>query len=199
MGMWRHRVNTPTSLEYFRQEFSIPADVHLKLAGDNDTIVPTDHTMPFPVVAFIECGLRLPLDPLFRQVLYFYRLNPMQLTINSYRIINGIIALARQENLRITLADLQYCYTMCPLDLKDRGFVYYLKPRSTQYKIIADLPDSNKGAGDDYLIASGNWEFGPDEDVHLYPLPRTLTEGKSKSPESTLSCFHSTLKYFCCF
>ncbi|KAF5933810.1 hypothetical protein HYC85_029981 [Camellia sinensis] len=102
--------------------------------------------MPFPIVAFTECGLRLPLDPLFRQVLHFYKLNPMQLTINSYR---------------------------------DRGFVYYLKPRSTQYKIIADLPDSNKGAGDDFLIASGNWEFGPDEDVHLYPLPRTITEGKN--------------------
>ncbi|THG11611.1 hypothetical protein TEA_023073 [Camellia sinensis var. sinensis] len=193
MGMWRHRVNTPTKLEYFRQEFSIPADVHLKLAGDNDTIMPTDHTMPFPIVAFTECGLRLPLDPLFREVLHLYRLNPMQLTINSYRVINGIIALARQENLRITLADLQYYYTMCPLNLKDRGFVYYLKPRSTEFKIVADLPDSNKEAGDDFLIASGNWEFGPDEDVHLYPLPRTFTEGKGKSPKPTLSCFYLSL------
>ncbi|THG15075.1 hypothetical protein TEA_023467 [Camellia sinensis var. sinensis] len=59
------RVNTPTKLEYFRQEFSIPADVHLKLAGDSDTIMPTDHMMPFPIVAFTECGLRLPLHPLF--------------------------------------------------------------------------------------------------------------------------------------
>ena len=95
----------------------------------------------------------------------------MQLTINSYRVINGIIVLARQENVRITLADIQFCYTMCALDLKEKGFVYYLKLRSTEFKIIADLPDSNKGAGDDYVIASGNWEFGPDEDVHLYPLP----------------------------
>ena len=188
--MWRHRVNTPTKLEYFRQEFSIPADVHLKLAGDNDTIMPTDHTMPYPIVAFTECGLRLPLHPLFREVLHFYRLNPMQLTINSYRVINGIIALARQENLRITLADLQYCYTMCPLNLKVRGFVYYLKPRSTQYKIEAYLPDSIKGAGDDFVIASGNCEFGPDEDVHLNPLPRTISEGKGKSPEPTLGCFY---------
>ena len=156
MGMWRHRVNTPTKLEYFRQEFSIPADVHLKLAGDDDTIMPTDHSMPFPIVAFTECGLRLPLYTMFREVLYFYKLNPMQLTINSYRVINGIIALARQENLRITLADLQYCYTMCPLNLKERGFVYYLKPRSSEFKIVADLPDSNKGAGDDFVIASGN-------------------------------------------
>ena len=80
----------------------------------------------------------------------------MQLAINSYRVIFGIIALARQENVRITLADIQYCYTMCPLSLKEKGYVYYLKPSSTEFKIVADLPDSNKGAGDDFVIASGN-------------------------------------------
>ena len=95
MGMWRHRVDTPTKLEYFRQEFSIPADVHLRLAEDNDSIKPTDDSMPFPIVAFTECGLRLPLNILFREILHFYKLNPMQLAINSYRVINGIIALAR--------------------------------------------------------------------------------------------------------
>ena len=95
MGMWRHRADTPTKLQYFREEFAISADVQLRLAGDDDSIMPTDDTMPFPIVAFTECGLRLPLDPLFREVLHYYRLNPMQLTINSYRVINGIIALAR--------------------------------------------------------------------------------------------------------
>ncbi|THG05097.1 hypothetical protein TEA_012903 [Camellia sinensis var. sinensis] len=162
-----------------RSEFSIPADVHLRLAVDNDSIMPTDDSMPFPIVAFTECGLRLPLNIFFREILHFYKLNPMQLAINSYRVINGIIALARQENARITLADIQYCYTMCPLNLKEKGFVYYLKPRSIEYKIVADLPNSNKGAGDDYVIASGNWEFGADEDAHLYPLPRSIKEGKA--------------------
>ncbi|THG04386.1 hypothetical protein TEA_023479 [Camellia sinensis var. sinensis] len=62
---------------------------------------------------------------------------------------------------------------MCGLK-KDTSYIYYLKPRSTEYKIIADLPDYNKGAGDDYFITSGNWEFAPDKDLHLYPLPRTI-------------------------
>ncbi|GMQ01948.1 hypothetical protein CsSME_00048398 [Camellia sinensis var. sinensis] len=140
--------------------------------------MPTDDLMPFSIVAFTECGLRLPLNILFREILHFYKLNPMQLAINSYRVINGIIVLARQENARITLADIQYCYTMCLLNLKEKGYVYYLKPRSTKFKIVADLPDSNKGAGDDYVIASGNWEFGADDDAHLYPLPRSVKEGK---------------------
>ncbi|THG02296.1 hypothetical protein TEA_012267 [Camellia sinensis var. sinensis] len=135
MGMWRHRVNTPTKLEYFRQEFSVPADVHLKLAGDDDSIIPTENTMPLPIIAFTECGLRLPLNILFREILHYYKLNPMQLAINSYRVIFGIIALAKQENVRITLADIQYCYTMCPLSLKEKGYVYYLKLRFTEFKI----------------------------------------------------------------
>ncbi|KAF5933223.1 hypothetical protein HYC85_029394 [Camellia sinensis] len=51
---------------------------------------------------------------------------------------------------------------------------------STEYKLIADLPDSNKCAGDDYFIVSGNWEFPPDDDLHLYPLSRSVfTEGNA--------------------
>ena len=92
MGMFRWRVDTPTKLEYFRQEFAIPADVHLRLAGEEDSIMPDGDSMSFLVVAFIECGLRFPLDILFQEVLHYYKLNPMQLAINSYRVINGIIA-----------------------------------------------------------------------------------------------------------
>ncbi|GMP65480.1 hypothetical protein CsSME_00026246 [Camellia sinensis var. sinensis] len=174
MGMWKHRVNTPSKLENFIQEFEIPADVHLRLAGDDDSIMPTVDSMPFPVAAFIECGLQLPLNIMFREVLHYYKLNHMQLAINSYRVIFGIIALAKRENARITLADNQYCYTMCGLNLKEKGYIYYLKPRFTEFKIVTDLPDSNKGAGDDYFIILGNWEFAPDEDLHIFPLPRSV-------------------------
>lgn len=191
--MWKHRIDTPSKLIFFRQEFEIPVDVHLRLAGDNDSIMPTVDSMPFPVVAFIECELQLPLNTLFHEILHYYKLNPMQLSINSYRTINVIIALAKQENARITLADIQYCYTTCGLK-KDTGYVYYLKPRSTEYKIVADLPDSNKGAGDDYFIISGNWEFAPDENLHLFPLPRSVfVEGNGKSPAFIPTYF---LKFF---
>ena len=80
---------------------------------------------------------------------------------------------------------------MCALNLKEKCYIYYLKPRSTEFKIVADLPDSNKGASDDYLITSENWEFAPDEDIHLYPLPRSVLEGKGKSPAFSFACFLS--------
>lgn len=94
MGMFRWRVDTLEKIEYFHREFSIPADVHLRLAGDEDSIMPDGDSMPFPVVAFIECGLTFPLNICFREILQYYKLNLMQLAINSYRVINGIIALA---------------------------------------------------------------------------------------------------------
>ncbi|XP_028058374.1 transcription initiation factor TFIID subunit 11-like [Camellia sinensis] len=52
--------------------------------------MPDGDSMPFPVVAFIECGFRFPLNILFRKVLHYYKLNPMQLAINSYRVINAL-------------------------------------------------------------------------------------------------------------
>ncbi|GMP99442.1 hypothetical protein CsSME_00046912 [Camellia sinensis var. sinensis] len=55
MDMWKHRVDTPSKLEFFRQEFEIPADVNLRLAGDDDSIMPTENSMSFPIVSFIEC------------------------------------------------------------------------------------------------------------------------------------------------
>lgn len=156
--------------------------------------MPNDKLMPFLVVAFIECGLRFPLEIHFRQVLHHYKLNPTQLAINSYRVINGIIALTSRENARITLADIQYCYTMCGLK-SEKGYIYYFKPRSIEYKLIADLPDSNKGAGDDYVIVSGNWEFPPDDDLHLYPLSRSVfKEGNGKNQASLYLL--SNLYYF---
>lgn len=57
MGMFRWRVDTPAKLKYFRQEYSIPADVQIRLAGKKDSIMPDTNSMPFLVVAFIECGL----------------------------------------------------------------------------------------------------------------------------------------------
>ena len=102
--MWRWKVDTPIKLEYFRHEFAIPVDVHLRLAGEENFIMPKDDSMPFPVVAYVEWGLWLPFDILFREVLHYYKLNPMQLAINSYRVINGIIALASRA--MITLADI---------------------------------------------------------------------------------------------
>ena len=60
-----------------------------------DSIMPVGDSMAFPVVAFIKCGLRFPLDILFREIFHYYKLNPMQLAKNTFRVINGVAELVR--------------------------------------------------------------------------------------------------------
>lgn len=94
---------------------------------------------------------------------------------------------------------------MCGLK-SEKGYIYYLKPRSTAFKLIANLPGSNKGAGNDYFIVSGNWEFSPDDDLHLYPSSWIVfKEGNFKdwvillitSLFRTCQLDISSSKYFC--
>lgn len=51
--MFRWRVDTPEKIEHFHREFSILVDVHLRLAGEEDSIMPDGDSMPFPVITFI--------------------------------------------------------------------------------------------------------------------------------------------------
>ncbi|KAL7238106.1 hypothetical protein ACSBR2_004242 [Camellia fascicularis] len=153
--MHKWRVDTPTKIENFRREFNIPVNVHIRLMDKDAFIMPGDNYMSFPIVSIIEDGIRFSLNILFREMMYYYHLNPIQLAINTFRIINGIAELCHQHNARLTPFDIQYCYTICSLK-STNGISKYLKPRSTAYKMTVNLPDSNKGIGEDYPIFLGN-------------------------------------------
>ncbi|KAL7250875.1 hypothetical protein ACSBR1_012818 [Camellia fascicularis] len=172
MGMHRWRVDSPAKIEVFRREFNIPTDVNIRLVGKNDLIMLGGNYMPFPVVSILEGGVRFPLNILFREMLNFYKLNSMQLAINTFRVINNIAKLNRRHRAQLNLQDVQYCYTMCTFQSKN-GITYYLKPRSTTFKMIADLPNSNKDARDDYLIIQATGSLlQPDKNFHKYYIPR---------------------------
>ncbi|XP_028119188.1 resistance to inhibitors of cholinesterase protein 3-like [Camellia sinensis] len=89
MGMFKWRVDSPSKLEYFCQKFNIPTNTHLRLAKENDSTIPRENYMPFLVVSIIKGGIRFLLDILFREVLHFYRLNPMQLATNTLGLSTG--------------------------------------------------------------------------------------------------------------
>ena len=77
MGMYKWRVDNPTKIENFCREYNIPTDVHIRLAGGNDSIMPKNNYMPFSVVSILKGGIRFPLNILLRQMLHFYKLNPI--------------------------------------------------------------------------------------------------------------------------
>jgi len=173
MGAYRHWVDTPSALETFREGYVIPADVQIRL---NDPEDPFDGLykgqISFPLVAVVEGGVRFPVHPLLRACLRLWQLNPNQLMPNAYKIIMGAVELNRILGINLGVHDIEDAYDLCKSTGENR--CYYLRGRPKREQFVTELEDSNKHAGDDRLIVSGNWEFGPAETVaeRSYSIPR---------------------------
>lgn len=87
--MHRWRIDNPAKLGYFCQEFDVPADIHIRLAEKINPRIPDGNSMPFPVVAILENGVKFSLNPMFHKLLAFLKLTLMQLAINTFRIVTA--------------------------------------------------------------------------------------------------------------
>ena len=103
MGKYRFLVNSPGAMAEFRKDYNIPDDVHLTLADLDITPWGNQGFVPFNVISIVECSLRFPVQPLLCEFLRQTKLCPTQLSINSYRIINGIAELNRRLALTLVL------------------------------------------------------------------------------------------------
>ena len=81
------------------------------------------------------------------------------------RVIMGIAALNERTGSRMNVREILHHYT---LNRTQAGGTWYFKLRKNSPKIIDALPDSDRGAEDDFIVVTGNWEFAVGE-------PRDLT------------------------
>jgi hypothetical protein len=170
MGIFRKHFASPASIAEFRRHYNIPDDVAIEInRPETHPEIRDEDSIHIPLMAVTEGGVRFPLHPLLRRVLSWYRLNPMQISINTYRIIMGIVRLNELCNTNLDLWDINYNYDM----VYNKDDKWYLKSRRGREKIVTQLVDSNRGNDDDFLIVSGNWEFSSDEpEVKRIPVPR---------------------------
>ncbi|GMP37607.1 hypothetical protein CsSME_00009212 [Camellia sinensis var. sinensis] len=154
MGKYRYLVETPGGMAEFRQDYNIPDNVQLTLAKKNVTPWDNEGFVPFTLQSIIETGLRFPVQPLICEFLRQTRLCPTQLSTNTYRIIMGIAALNHQTGLNLGLAEIFHQYS---IGSKDAGWVYYLRIRRRQEKIVKHTPDKDLN-DDDFFWVSGNFE-----------------------------------------
>src|ERR1700738_4383764 len=91
MGKFLKLVDTPEALARFRVRYCIPPDVQIRLPTEQ-------HNVPgfggldklfISILAIVEGGVRFPLHPLLREVLEHYKLSPMQLSANFFRVVMG--------------------------------------------------------------------------------------------------------------
>ena len=179
------------ALRDFRESFQVPADVELELIPLDPSThrLPQRHETVVPIFAVCAAGLRFPIQTFTREFLHALDVTPAQLSLNTFRIVNGIAELKRLHNLEFTLDDLFGIYYVGQNPTAGRVF---LAPRSTESVVhmfsthglpIMTLPDSDKYAND-FMFVRGNWEFGPSE-PNVFPIPRIVNRGIGNFP------FHS--------
>lgn len=127
------------------------------------------------LMAICEAGLRFPLHPFIREILWKFSLAPHQFAINSYRIVMSIIALIENQDLDFKVNDLFHTYTM---SRHGKTGQRYLTMRPKKEPLIEGLFDTDKWA-DFYVEVHGNYEFGGTH--HRYLVPKIKdTRGKAE-------------------
>ena len=141
----------------FRAQYKIPPNVNLRYCEVGEWFKQRRKgEVMIPTIAFIEGGMRIPMERVMRDYLRFYRLAPTQCVPNVFRILGCVDALNEKMGLGLTQHDVNWVYNFH--HLKGKG--YYLKTREPKIGLIQCLPESSKGLNKDFLIMSGEWHDG---------------------------------------
>lgn len=173
----------PGEYEAFCHKYGIPDDVLLtRVKSDEIRDKKEDHPehITVPLMAICEAGLRLPLHPFLREILWKFSLAPHQLAINSYRIIMSVITLVESQGLDFKVNDLFHTYTM---SRHGRTGCRFLTTRSKKSSLIEGLSDTDKWA-DFYVEVHGNYEFGGTH--RRYSVPKVSDKRGNAEPSSLL-------------
>ena len=84
------------------------------------------------MIAFIEGGMRIPMDTVTRDYLRAYRLAPTQCAPNMFRILGSVNALNEKMGLGLTHHDVNWIYNLHHLKRQR----YYLKSRYPEVRLI---------------------------------------------------------------
>jgi hypothetical protein len=169
-GKFRKLCDTPTAMAKFRADYNIPDNVGLELAPVGaDREVATWEMMCIPIVAIVEGGVRFPLDPFLRRVLNWYKLSPMQVSTNFFRLVMGMVALNRILGTQLGLWELQWWYSIV---INPTYNTFYFKARKAEKRYVLNLPDSARDHELDFLYVTGAFEpLGEDGQVDGFHCP----------------------------
>ncbi|GMN19009.1 hypothetical protein TIFTF001_042801 [Ficus carica] len=144
-------------LAALRRDFQIPAEVELRVPGEND--LPSRPPPDYIALSaeYFRVGLRLPLHPFLRQALTRLNVAPAQLNANAYRILVGCFILwAKNFATELPFRAFQNLYRMKSAP-SSAGSFYFQGFKGT---FVAKCPDSDKQFKHLWFYAGGRWLHG---------------------------------------
>uniref|UniRef100_A0A2N9I1G6 Uncharacterized protein n=1 Tax=Fagus sylvatica TaxID=28930 RepID=A0A2N9I1G6_FAGSY len=149
-------VNTEESMMRFRLLYQIPPSVSLTYCN-SDNFPPINRgEILIPIMAIVEGGVRFPLHEFLIDFLQTVNATPSQISVNTFRIIMGVIAINRLLDVNLTIREILAVYQYkCPGAKSNT--LCHLVARNVNEKLVNGLPSTNKGFEKDYLRVGGIW------------------------------------------
>ena len=126
---------TEDDLSDIRGRYGFPNEVQLRLPLPNERAVTVSEGWICMYAIYLECGLRLPLPPLFIQCMHHYQLAIPQLMPNDMRVFLGLIVLAEEAGVELSVDDILA--------------IYYLQENTRDHGRYSMYPSRNKQVVDE--------------------------------------------------
>ena len=106
MGKFKRLVKSEEGMEKFRAKYGIPPTVGMRYATQGEWVdARKTGEVVIPMIAFIEGGMTIPMGPITRNSLRFFKLFPTQCAPNMFTVLGSIEALNERMNLNLTHHD----------------------------------------------------------------------------------------------
>ena len=106
MGRFTHLIDSEEGLESFKVRYRIPSGVAIKYCKEGQWHEERQEgEVVIPMIAFIDEGMRIPMEMVTRDYLRAHRLAPTQCAPNMFRILGSVDALNKRMGLNLTQHD----------------------------------------------------------------------------------------------
>nr|GMN22463.1 hypothetical protein TIFTF001_043519 [Ficus carica]GMN22498.1 hypothetical protein TIFTF001_043525 [Ficus carica] len=176
-------VLTESDLSDIRGRYGFPNEVQLRLPFKGERADSVSEGWICMYTIYFECGLRISLPPLLVQTMHHYNLAIPQLMSNGMRFFLGLIVLAEEASVELTVDDVLAIYYPQE-NFKDHGR-YLMYPRRKK-QVVGEMKNADRYWQDRYFFMHVNEKSMGDLANAFYPLWGTLRKELKKPPPKAL-------------